>query len=288
MELLQLTYFCEAARCENFSHTAEKFNVPTSNISQTVKRLEDELGVKLFRRGSNKIHLSEEGRIFYEGARRALDALSDARAALCGGGEGSDFELRLLIGTCRRIVTRAIEKFQKIYPRASVSINHTVGEDNSEYDFIISDTIERNGDYRSEFLMSERIVLAAKRGSRVELERPQGFEDLVGERFIALDGSQLNNYIESMCRVAGFVPNIAIRTDDPFYVRKYVEMGLGIAFVPEVSWRGLFSDEVALIELCDYTRNINLYVRSGKILSEGERVFLKILKETFEEERTSC
>ena len=40
MELLQLKYFCDAAECENFSRTAEKYRVPTSNISQTVKRLD--------------------------------------------------------------------------------------------------------------------------------------------------------------------------------------------------------------------------------------------------------
>ena len=36
MELLQLTYFCDAAESQNFSHTAQKFRVPPSNVSQKV------------------------------------------------------------------------------------------------------------------------------------------------------------------------------------------------------------------------------------------------------------
>lgn len=48
MELLQLKYFCDAAETENFSKTAKKYLVPTSNISQSIKRLERELGVELF------------------------------------------------------------------------------------------------------------------------------------------------------------------------------------------------------------------------------------------------
>ena len=48
MELLQLKYFCDAAQSENFSKTAKKFGVPTSNISQSVKRLEKELSTPLF------------------------------------------------------------------------------------------------------------------------------------------------------------------------------------------------------------------------------------------------
>jgi len=50
MELLQLTYFCDAAVTQNFSKTAQKYNVPPSNISQSIKRLERELSAPLFDR----------------------------------------------------------------------------------------------------------------------------------------------------------------------------------------------------------------------------------------------
>ena len=43
MELLQLKYFCDSAKTQNFSKTAENFTVPPSNISQSIKRLEKEL-----------------------------------------------------------------------------------------------------------------------------------------------------------------------------------------------------------------------------------------------------
>ena len=50
MELLQLQYFCNAAETENFSKTANNYNVPTSNISQCIRRLENELNTTLFDR----------------------------------------------------------------------------------------------------------------------------------------------------------------------------------------------------------------------------------------------
>ena len=71
MELLQLKYFCDAAETENFSLTAKKFEVPPSGISQTVKRLEEELGTELFIRGANRVSLNEQGRIFYGGGEKA-------------------------------------------------------------------------------------------------------------------------------------------------------------------------------------------------------------------------
>ena len=284
MELLQLTYFCDAAKTENFSHTAEKFNVPASNISQTVKRLEEELGVKLFRRSANKIFLSEEGRIFYEGAKRALDALSTAKNRLAdidGSGKG---EIRLLIQTCRRVVTNAIERYKQKFPGVSISINHNPSDGTQDYDFIISDSVDDPSEYVSRFLVTEKILLAAKADSAVALKPPKALSELECERFIALDNSRLFGFTEQLCKNEGFSPNVVIRTDDPYYVRKYVEMGLGVALIPSVSWRGQFSDEVSLIDIGAYKRETNLFIKREKILTGYERAFADILVEIFYEE----
>ena len=48
MELLQLRYFFDSAKTESFAKTAEKYMVPASSVSASVKRLEKELGCKLF------------------------------------------------------------------------------------------------------------------------------------------------------------------------------------------------------------------------------------------------
>ena len=66
MEILQLRYFYEIAQNENFAKTAEKFMVPASSVSNSVKRLEKELGVQLFDRSANCIRLNEKGRILSE------------------------------------------------------------------------------------------------------------------------------------------------------------------------------------------------------------------------------
>ncbi|MBQ8583789.1 MAG: LysR family transcriptional regulator [Clostridia bacterium] len=287
MELLQLMYFCDAAKTENFSRTAEKYKVPTSNISQTVKRLEAELGVKLFRRSANKVCLSEEGKLFYGGAKRALDALEEAKSRISDLEEEGWGEIRLLIRTDRRIVTNAIEKFKQRCPRVSLSINHRADSALTDYDFIISDAIERAADYRSEHLLSERIVLAVEKNAPLAEGPINGLESLAGERFIALADSRLHSLTEQMCRAAGFTPNVVIRTDDPHYVRKYVEMGLGIALVPAVSWRGAFSDNVVLLDIGGYTRQTRLYIPKDKVLTREERIFYEILVSTFNEEAGS-
>ena len=72
MELLQLKYFKDAFVTKNFSHTAEKYSVPQSAVSQSIKRLEEELGVQLFVRAANKITPNECGRYFYNYISAAL------------------------------------------------------------------------------------------------------------------------------------------------------------------------------------------------------------------------
>ena len=62
MEILQLRYFFESAQHESFAKTAEKYMVPSSSVSASVRQLEKELDCKLFDRTSNRIILNNNGK----------------------------------------------------------------------------------------------------------------------------------------------------------------------------------------------------------------------------------
>ena len=78
MELLQLKYFYESAKSESFAKTAEKYMVPTSSVSASVKRLETELGAKLFDRSCNRITLNDNGKKFQQSLCTIFDELDRA------------------------------------------------------------------------------------------------------------------------------------------------------------------------------------------------------------------
>ena len=80
------------------------------------------------------------------------------------------------------------------------------------------------------------------------------------------------------CTDAGFVPNIAIRLDDPFYIRKYVELGLGVTFVPEISWSGLFSSGVVLRRLPGLRRKVYAYLPADRHEKRASVKFLEVLR----------
>ena len=283
MELLQLAYFCNAAQTQNFSHTAENFKVPTSNISRAVRALEGELGVKLFTRFANKVQLNEYGERFYLGAKAALDSLDGAKNAVLENKEEPEGTVRLLISTNRRIVTRAIETCKRLYPKISFVISH--GFYKGGYDVVVSDVPPQSYCDAGHLLLNERIVLATAKKEENHLKSRAELSDFSNEQFISMTkGTRLYELSLDICRRSGFEPKIVIETDDPFYVRKYVELGLGISLVPEASWEGLFSENISLINVGDFYRRTYAFLNDLSNLPLHISLFFDILKKTFSEE----
>ena len=79
MELLQLRYFQTVARLESITLAAEHHLVPQSSMSQTIRRLENDLGgIKLFDRKNGRIYLNEQGRTFLNYVDATLASLGAA------------------------------------------------------------------------------------------------------------------------------------------------------------------------------------------------------------------
>lgn len=64
MELSQLRYFSAVAQLENMSKAAEIMFVSQPNLSTSISRLEEEVGVPLFERRRGKIILNQSGKCF--------------------------------------------------------------------------------------------------------------------------------------------------------------------------------------------------------------------------------
>ncbi|MBE6655321.1 MAG: LysR family transcriptional regulator [Ruminococcaceae bacterium] len=131
MELLQLLYFCHAAETESFAKTAREYNVPAASISQTVKRLEYEIGASLFDRSANGVKLNERGRILYRNAKSALSMLDDAKRKIRD--EEISGTIRILVETNRHIVNHAIKAFCEKYKNIAFIIDHQVNADREKY-----------------------------------------------------------------------------------------------------------------------------------------------------------
>ncbi|SEM54818.1 regulatory helix-turn-helix protein, lysR family [Paenibacillus sp. OV219] len=78
MELLQLKYFQTVARLEHMTKAAEELNIAQPSLSQTIARLEEDIGVALFDRKGRAIRLNRFGQVFLERVEHILQSIDES------------------------------------------------------------------------------------------------------------------------------------------------------------------------------------------------------------------
>lgn len=74
--------FVQVVEEGSFSAAARVLGVAPSSVARQIKQLEDGLGTRLFQRTTRKQSLSEAGELYYRHAKRAVEELETARAAI--------------------------------------------------------------------------------------------------------------------------------------------------------------------------------------------------------------
>lgn len=277
MEILQLKYFCDAAQSENFSKTAKKYNVPPSNISQSIKRLEAELKTKLFNRKSNSLTLNSDGKVFYTKISRALKLIENAKAEILDTEDKGT--LKLCILTNRTIVMKTIEEFTKKYPDIIIMTSYNQADD-EEYDIVISASDFEEKSKNREVIISEEFCLAVNRKNPVSKKENIMPEDIKNENFVSMNKeSSMYTTMQKICGQMNFSPNVIMQSPDPAFIRKCVELNLGITFFPTISWGGLFSENVAIKKLGGFYRTT--YAYKSEFEKKSVTNFINMLKENF-------
>ena len=117
--------FLEVAKYESFAGAARALGLTGPAISKQVQSLEDQLGVKLLNRTTRHVALTEEGAIYFEKARKALDDLSEAEQQIhelkvCPTGK-LKVNAPMSFGT--QFLTRPIATFAEKYPEVELEID---------------------------------------------------------------------------------------------------------------------------------------------------------------------
>ena len=192
--------------------------------------------------------------------------------------------MKIGIFSNRRIVMKAIEKFQKRFGNISLVISHDRQKAREDFDLIISDLLEDIPKLSAEKFFSEKMLLAVN-ASDFQTKSSITCVDIKNEPFVSMtEGTGLYDINKKICVSLGFTPRIALQSDDPFYIRKCIELGLGICFVPEFSWQGQFSNKIKLIKFGDYTRDVYLYRRNKEFEPWYVNEFCAILKNEYNNE----
>lgn len=278
MELLQLRYFYESAKHENFAKTAEKYMVPASSVSASIKRLEDELGCKLFNRQSNRIILNENGRQLQSSLSLIFEEFDQAIYKIQKNAPLKT-EIRMLVLAMREHICEIMLEYQKLYPNVHfIAMLDADNRSEAEYDIIIDKSNTQYKEYKRHELGNYRICFMAPPEHPL-VDKDLVMKDLRHERFITLEYDLgTNSTLFECCKNADFYPDIVLQTNDRQYFRRAASEGIGIGL-----WLNspLAPAPKNLVELkvndLQIRHTLYLYQRNN-ILNDQVKDFIEFLK----------
>lgn len=235
MEILQLRYFFESAKTESFAETAKKFMVPTTSVSASIKRLEQEIGCKLFDRSANRVMLNENGKRLQKTLWLVFSELDSTIGDLAAH-SGDNREIRLLVRGMRRKVTDLIVAFNQRQPHVAFSTVFDFQDaDLSDYDIIIDEKSTAYPEYKEIPLYTTGLRLKCAVGHPL-CGRKLTLRQLSNQKYISMgEDSNMHKILTRACKRAGFVPDVAIVCNDIECYEKLIASGMGIGVGREES-----------------------------------------------------
>jgi DNA-binding transcriptional LysR family regulator len=239
MELLQLRYFRKVARLNHLSQAARELHITQPALSQTIAKLEKELGVPLFHREGRQIRLNAFGEAFLEEVDKALQALEEGRRKVADMA-GLEKGLISLDTTFVPHFPGLLNAFRKDHPdvrfRISQAPSQKIKEElllSGRIDFCLScRPVQHNGMCNIP-IKTEDIVLAVPVTHRWAGRQQADLHEAAREPFVGFKKeSSFRETTDELCRRAGFVPNVVCEADESKVVIDLVRSGLGIALLP--------------------------------------------------------
>ncbi|HUK25885.1 MAG TPA: LysR family transcriptional regulator [Terriglobales bacterium] len=289
MDLTQLEVFLTVAREGRFSRAAEKLHRTQSAISQTVRKLEEELGEPLFDRSSRDGLLTEAGRVLQEYAERLLNLRADAQQALA--------ELRelqkgkLIIGAnefTALYLLPVLAEFRQLHPMVRIVVRRSLGSQ------IPDDVLRRNSELgmltydpqlpqlQSVVVYLDELIFVVPPGHPLAGEKELSIRQLGAEPFVAhIVPSPYREKVIQAFQKHKTPLHMDIELPTLQAIKTYVAMGRGVAFLPEIS----VESEIARGELVripirelQLHRKLRLIYRKSASLSHAGRAFLKVVE----------
>jgi transcriptional regulator, LysR family len=262
IELRHLRYFIAVADELHFSRAAERLGISQPPLSQQIRDLETQLGVRLLRRTNRRVELTDAGRVYLDAARDIIARVDEAGDMARRAERGEIGELHVGFTQSTPLIERfprAVRAFREAYPAVRLVLK--------EYNTLqqIARLLEGTqqvglirGTELPQPLVARKLVedplvavlradhpLAKGRHPRVHVEQ------LADEPFVVFSrnaGTGVAAQVQLMCRNAGFAPRVAQEAGESATMVGLVAAGLGVAVLPE-SMRLLHVEGVAYVPI---------------------------------------
>ena len=243
MELRHLRTIEAVARHRSFTKAADELFLAQSAISQQIRRLEEELGLQIFRRSSRSVDITDEGRILLAHAKRVIAEIDELHGHL--------EELTGLLRGAVRIggiypfgrydIYDVLADFRARYPGVAIHmLEDTQDEmlamlrkDDLDCAFASVDPDAIGSEFAATLLWEEEFLVAMSPDHPLAARSSVTLEELVGADLIAYrDNSALRRRFETTLGRRGLEPRNAFVCTEMNAVRALAAKGLGVAVLP--------------------------------------------------------
>jgi DNA-binding transcriptional LysR family regulator len=287
MELSQLEVFLSVARERRFSRAAEKLYRTQSAVSQTIRKLEDELGETLFDRSSREGVLTDAGQVLYEYAERLLNLRLDAHESLAELRKLETGKLKIAANELTALyLLPVLAEFRRLHPMIKITVQRALGSR------IPDDVLQHSAElgvlsYKPEeprlhsvVTYLDELVLVVPPRHALASAKEVSIRQLGAESFVAHTVS--SPYREKVLQTfQKYKTPLHMDLELPTLqaIKQFVALGNGVALMPEIS----VETEVARRELIripvrelHVQRKLRLIYRKEAGLSHAARAFLKV------------
>lgn len=236
MDLLQLQYFCTIAQYENITKAAKALFVSQPNLSTSLSRLEDDLGVKLFDRRKGKVALTPSGQLFLSYAERAINELNAGVKAVQAETQAQVDRLRV-VSSQTDFINEVLNHYD---PNRHVRIKQVTCSNQDVFDRVMSD----DADFGFYFghpkgrVLEYIPMLTSERVAIVHEDHPFAQNvsisvlDLAHESLICNYCRDDAEFLEELGKQYNFHPQIMFECDDTHIEAALVGAGRGISITP--------------------------------------------------------
>ena len=241
LNLVELHALVTLAEHLHFGKAADVLHVTQPALSKQIQRLEDRVGGPLVVRGYREVRLTEAGRVLLTRARLVLQESSSALDAAHKAVRGELGVLRIGFGLAmiEKLLPDLLVRFRLEYPGVELRLRDMPSPDQltalagSQIDigFVRLPVTKARVEMRP--IVRERLMLAI--GTRSPWRPRGGLASLAEAPFITIARStsaSFHDHMISVCRAAGFVPNIVQETNELFTMLMLVRAGMGVALAP--------------------------------------------------------
>jgi DNA-binding transcriptional LysR family regulator len=243
VELRHIRSFLAVAEELHFGRAAARLHISQPPLSQQIRRLEDEIGARLFRRTNRRVQLTPAGRAFLADARQTIASAERAVGAAqrAERGELGELVIGYVTSATYGPLPDIIRMFRKRLPEVELKLRNlrSVHQSQALLDRRIDIGLVRPhaGDSRIvyEALWREPVVVALPGDHPLADRTAVDIGDLANDMFLmapAEDTAAFHDEVFALCRRAGFTPRVDDGVPDIQAALALVAAGLGINPVP--------------------------------------------------------